>query len=227
MHRTKEVAFADDFTIAGKISEFKEYWEELRKIGPKYGYFPKASKSHLIVKAQYEQEAKDTFTGSNVNVSTSGQRHLGAVIEHETYKETYVEQLVEDWKQQLEIFSKIAEIEPQAAYTAFVFGFRTYFIRKIPNLEILLAPIEETIPFKLIPALTNGHQCSDIEIKLLSLPARHGGLGITNFTETSSIEYENSRKITSALSQSIIDQHVEYNVNMEGDQKNQKRNQAR
>ena len=29
VHRTKEVAFADDFTIAGKISEIKEYWEEL------------------------------------------------------------------------------------------------------------------------------------------------------------------------------------------------------
>ena len=79
VHHTKEVAFSDDFTIAGKISEIKEYWEELRKIGPKYGYFPKASKSHLIVKAQYEQEAKDTFNGSNVNITTSGQRHLGAV----------------------------------------------------------------------------------------------------------------------------------------------------
>ena len=97
------------------------------------------------MKAQYEQEAKDTFNGSNVNITTSGQRHLGAVIGHETYKETYVKQLAKDWKQQLEVLSKIAEIEPQAAYAAFVFGFRNklaYFIRTIPNLEILLAPIE-------------------------------------------------------------------------------------
>ena len=45
--------------------------------------------------------------------------------------------------------------------------------------------------------------------------SRHGRLGLTNFTETSSIEYENSRKVTSALSQSIIDQQIEYSVNKE------------
>ena len=121
--------------------------------------------------------------------------------------------VIEYSQQQLEVLSKISEIEPQAAYAAFVFGFRNklaYFIRTIPNLEILLAPIEEIIRFNLIPALalTNGHQCSDMERKLLSLPARHGGLGLTNFTETSSSEYENSRKVTNAFSQSIIDQQI-------------------
>ena len=76
------------------------------------------------MKAQYGHEAKDTFNGSNLNVTTSCQRYLGAIIGHEAYKETYVEQLFEDWEQQLEVLSKIAEIEPQAAYAAFVFDFR-------------------------------------------------------------------------------------------------------
>ena len=46
----KEVAFADDFMVAGKISSIKDYWSQLTSIGPKYGYFPKTSKSYLIVK---------------------------------------------------------------------------------------------------------------------------------------------------------------------------------
>ena len=39
-----EVAFADDLTAAGKLSNIKDYWSQLTSVGPKYGYFPKASK---------------------------------------------------------------------------------------------------------------------------------------------------------------------------------------
>ena len=46
----KEVAFADDLTVADKISSIKDYWSQLTSIGPKYGYFPESSKSYLIVK---------------------------------------------------------------------------------------------------------------------------------------------------------------------------------
>ena len=112
----------------------------------------------------------------------------------------------------------IAEIEPQSAYAAFVFGFRsklTYFMRTIPDLNNLLVPIEEIIRFRFIPALTGGHHCSDLERELLSLPVRFGGLGITNFVNVSSLEYDNSRKITKSLSDSIIKQKLKYNENMD------------
>ena len=46
----KEVAFADDFTVAGKFSSIKDYWSQVTFIVPKYGYFLKASKCYLIVK---------------------------------------------------------------------------------------------------------------------------------------------------------------------------------
>ena len=34
-YSSKEVAFADNFTVVGKTSEIKEYWEILRSLGPK------------------------------------------------------------------------------------------------------------------------------------------------------------------------------------------------
>ena len=46
----KEVAFADVFPVAGKLSRMKDYWSQLTSIGPKYSFFPKSSKSYLIVK---------------------------------------------------------------------------------------------------------------------------------------------------------------------------------
>ena len=47
---TKEVVFADDFSVAGSLNCIKNYWGKLTAIGPKYGYFPKPTKSYLIVK---------------------------------------------------------------------------------------------------------------------------------------------------------------------------------
>ena len=41
----KEVAFA----VAGKFSSINNYWSQLTSFGPKYGCFPKVSKSYLIV----------------------------------------------------------------------------------------------------------------------------------------------------------------------------------
>ena len=60
-HRTKEVAFADDLTVAEKIKEIKQYWEPLLQVDPKYGYYPKPSKSHLIVKEEHFDRAKFIF----------------------------------------------------------------------------------------------------------------------------------------------------------------------
>ena len=69
-HRSKEVAFADDFTVAGKASEIKAYWDILQQQGLLFGYFPKPSKSYLIVKEQHLNKAVDVFMGSKVKVTS-------------------------------------------------------------------------------------------------------------------------------------------------------------
>ena len=46
----KEVVFADDLSVAGNLNSIKDYWDKLTAIGQKYGYFPKPTKSYLIVK---------------------------------------------------------------------------------------------------------------------------------------------------------------------------------
>ena len=65
----KEVAFADDFTVAGKLSSIKDYWIRLTSVGPKYVYFPKASKCYLIVKEDQLPNATTLFDNSNVNIT--------------------------------------------------------------------------------------------------------------------------------------------------------------
>ena len=78
--RSKRIAFADDFTGIGKLHHLKDWWESICTHGPHIGYFPKPSKSWLIVKEQYYEDALKLFEDSSIQITTEGNRHLGAVI---------------------------------------------------------------------------------------------------------------------------------------------------
>ena len=207
----KEVAFADDFTVAGKLSSIKDYWNQLTSIGPKYGYFPKASKSYLIVKEDQLPNATALFDNSNVNITVKRKRHLGAIVASDGYKREYVDELVKDWNSQLCMLSIVAERQPQAAYSAFVSAFKnklSYFMRTILNIRNLFLPNQNTIRNRFIPAITGGRICHDEERKLLSLPTRDGELAIPIFHEQAEVENNNSRRITTELTSLITVQQM-------------------
>ena len=55
--RTKMTAYADDFSAGGSIINLKHWWDTLCKLGPKFGYFPEASKCWLIIKPDAAEKA--------------------------------------------------------------------------------------------------------------------------------------------------------------------------
>ena len=64
-------------------------------------------KSWLIVKSDVlAVEAKKVF-GDEVNITTEGQRHLGAVIGSQEFKDQYCREKVLGWKGELEALSEI------------------------------------------------------------------------------------------------------------------------
>ena len=54
----KQVWFADDASAAGKLVGLENWWNNMAKIGPEYGYLPNASKTWPIVKEERLEEAK-------------------------------------------------------------------------------------------------------------------------------------------------------------------------
>ena len=71
---------------------------------------------------------------------------------------------IQSWKGQLEILSKIAEIQTAATYSTYIFGIKhkfTFFLETVPDLADYLFPIEETLRSHFIPAITEGHICSE------------------------------------------------------------------
>ena len=83
-----------------------------------------------------------------MKISQEGKRHLGSAIGTRSFVENYVEEKVSTWKEELERLSDIAMSQPQAAYAAFTYGFKskwTYLARTTPNIDILLEPLEEVL----------------------------------------------------------------------------------
>ena len=112
------------------------------------------SKSWLIVKSEaLADEAKRVF-GDEVNITTEGQRHLGAVIASQEYKDQYCEEKIRIWKEEIERLYEIEKSQPHTAYIAFTKGYKlkfTYFMRTIDSFEDYVDPIQEAIDDLLLP----------------------------------------------------------------------------
>ena len=207
-----QVWFADDSAGAGKIRALKLWWDHLKEIGPKYGYYPKPSKTYLIVKnEQILIEAKELFDGEEIKFTADGHRHVGAVIGTETFRNDFVSGKVEKWVKDVNELAEIAKEEPQAALCAYNMGLSqrwTFVQRTIKDISFLFEPLEEAIRNILIPAIC-GKVVSDIERKLISLPYKYGGLGIRNPVETCKDQFDQSLAITSELTQMICQQDLD------------------
>jgi hypothetical protein len=85
----------------------------------------------------------------------------------------------------------------------------TYVQRTIPGISHLFIPLEEAISEKLIPALV-GRKISDVNRRILALPVRHGGMGISNPSKTSDHEFQASVRITKSLTTILYRQEKDF-----------------
>ncbi len=83
-------------------------------------------------------------------------------------------------------------------------------MRTIPNISHLFHPLEKVIRQNLIPLLTDQPPPNDLVRDLLALPARLGGIAITNPTKIVDFEFSSSAKISDPLTSSIIHQTFDY-----------------
>ena len=93
--------------MAGKIYSLRIWWDAILRYGPLLGYFAKPSKSWLIVKDEYLEQAKVVFVGvfPEKQITSEGNKHLGAVLGSEENKISYVEEKVSRWVREVEVLS--------------------------------------------------------------------------------------------------------------------------
>ena len=85
------------------------------------------------------------FQQRAINVTTEGHKHLGAVIGSQEYQK---DGTVTEWVSEIVKLTKIGTTEPQACYSAYLFGLKhkwNYFLRTVPDTQDLLEPLERAL----------------------------------------------------------------------------------
>ena len=211
-----QIWYADDAASMGKIHQIREWWSQLLKHGPGYGYFPNAAKTWLITKDKHLSLAQATFDSTGIQITTRGRPYLGAPIGCNEYVESFVCDQAAQWSSELEVLTEFTKSQPHAAYSALTRGLTSnwsYVTRTTPSISHLLQPMEDVIREKFVPTLTDRPPPNDVERHLFSLPARLGGLAIPNPCDTSDSNYVTSLKISNPLKHAILTHEFQYTSN--------------
>ena len=208
-----QVWYADDAAGAGKVSRLRDWWDHISRIGPMFGYFPNPSKTWVITKEEFLSSARCAFDGTEVNLTSSGRPYLGTALGAKQFAQTFVSDKVQEWSSEVETLATIAHSQPHAAYAAFTHGLMskwTYLSRTMWGIGQLLQPLENVIRTKLLPALSGRPPPNEVERELFSLPARLGGIAISNPSNTAELEFNSSIQVTIALKEAILQQEFHY-----------------
>ncbi len=107
------------------------------------------------------------------------------------------------WTTQVNRLADIGQTDPHAA---FVFGLRhrwNFIQRTMPTAADHMEPLKDAIRNHLIPTLTK-HEFNDVEIELVSLPARYGGMTFDDPVADSSRKHTDSLKCTTMLTNLLL-----------------------
>ena len=205
--------YADDGQAVGRFEMLRRWWDKLERLGPLYGYYPRAVKTVLVVKrADQRQAAEEAFSGTGIRIAgtgdVGGSRDLGAAIGSDAYRRSYVEEKVMRWVAEIECLSVIAKVQPHAAHALLIHGLRhrwTYIQRCMGDIQGAFDALEVALRDKFIPALFgDGQLVSDRDRKIFALPAREGGLAIDNPAAGVADKHADSKELTEVTQRAIL-----------------------
>ena len=179
----------------------RQWFDRLLSEGPAYGYFPKSSRTVLIVQASILQRARDLFHDLGVKVVT-GSRFLGGFVGEHSMAADFVSEKVKIWCNIIQQLSNVAITKPQASLAALTRSLQfewNHIQWVIPDGGTLFSPLQCAIDSSFI-----GGAVSEREVALFSLPTHFGGLGIANFVNSATFAFQSSRQCSSLLVDAII-----------------------
>ena len=102
----------------GDFYEITRVFSLLLTTGPGRGYFPKLTKSILVMKPTMVDQSKARFNHIGFQVTT-GTRHLGSFVGTLVDESSHIRTKVGEWSTGITCLSSIAQSSPQAAFYAF------------------------------------------------------------------------------------------------------------
>ena len=104
---------------------------------------PKASKTFLVVKGGYAEEAERALADTSVSITRHGKKHLGVTVGSVAFRDGFMSGKVKSWCITTELLSQVALSHPHAACAAYVHGQASkwsYISRTIPGIGHLPPP---------------------------------------------------------------------------------------
>ena len=155
----------------------KEWYTQLLKLGPAFGYYPDPRKTDLVIDPTDQSEAQEIFHGTGVTI-VHGLSFLGGFIGDSEDTLEYVKRKVYSWVHCVEKLAEVAIIiSTTGSLNALVKLLPcewSYLQRIIPNCVRVFSPLNDAIK-KFWPAIFLS-SISDTEMNLFSLPTKYGGL---------------------------------------------------
>ena len=163
----------DDAAADGNLKLLHKFLDVLVQLGPAYGYFPKPSKTFLIVKPKCQAAAIEDFEGTGVQLTEDGediahkarQHHVGVAVGSPEFVAAYLDEKVASWVEQVTHLADTATTQPLAAYAGFMLGLRhqwTFIQRIMPTVGDHMQPLKDAIDHKLMPTLVT-HELIDMD----------------------------------------------------------------
>ena len=149
---------------------------------------------------------KKYFTGTNIQISVSGERYLGAVVGSDEYRMKYCRKTVE-WTTEIKLLAEITITHPQAVCACYVSRYQhkfTYYQWTILGIEDYLIALEEIIRNTFSPSIAGRHIINDEERILFSLHPQLDGMRIKIPADSALIELPNSNDLTKPLQATIL-----------------------
>ena len=92
--------------------------------------------------------ATDLFSDTGITVCSEGTRNMEAAIGISNFMNSFMQEKVDTWVQEVKRLLIIAMEQPQSAYAAFTHGVRgqwNYVMKTMPGIELVLQPLKDTI----------------------------------------------------------------------------------
>ena len=196
-----QIWYADDAGATGNLESIKTWRNTLCSKGPALGYHPDPTKSWLVVKPDYEDEARAVFKRSDVNITEKGRKYLGSPIGTLAFCESFSMDKVSEWTQELEDLAKIAVNDPRPTGLLFsICGLNKrwlYLMRTTPGIAHLFQPLKQCITESFLVTLFREHDAGLRDV--IALPSKLGGLSIFNPVLVADKEFEYSITATEPL----------------------------
>ena len=205
--------FADDGSTAGDISRMCEFFNQLARFGPRYGYHPQATKSILIVPSSRIPSATNTINqhGNPRFQICNGHRYLGGYIGDPTSCQDWLTTKTATWTAAVHSLTATCQDFPQSAYCALQKSLQQQwqFVQRVVPVDdttkATFTPIEHSLDSFLRALFASEPPPREIT----SLPVKLSGLGIYDPTTTYSHSYQASQHICGDIIHSLISRSLD------------------